>query len=70
MGEVGKEIGLSTVARNTDHVSKFMDIVMLGLFIIGEKDHIMLNHSTFIKAHQISPNLDRMEDGAISMRFD
>ena len=61
---------LSELARNTDHVSHFLDVVMLDLFIIGEKDNITLNETTFIRAHQIFPNLDSLCDGALSLRFD
>ena len=39
------------VARNTDHVNKILDMILLGLFIIGEKDNITLKDTTFIKAH-------------------
>ena len=63
-------VDFDVVGRNTDHVNKILDMVMLGLFIIGEKDNITLKDTTFINAHEISPNLEGLEDGAISMRFD
>lgn len=43
---------------------------MLGLFIYGEKDTLNLTSTNFISATSISPNLQRLMDGAISMRFD
>lgn len=63
-------INTTITAKNNDHVSHFVDIVMLGLFIIGEKDVITLNETNFIRAHEISPNLDMLSDGAVSLRFD
>lgn len=43
---------------------------MLGLFIYGEKDHLELESTNFISATTISGNMNRLMDGAISMRFD
>jgi hypothetical protein len=43
---------------------------MLGLFILGEKDTLVLESTNFISALAISPNLNVLGDGAISMRFD
>lgn len=43
---------------------------MLGLFIYGERDHLELESTNFISATSISGNLNRLMDGAISMRFD
>lgn len=43
---------------------------MLGLFIYGEKDHIVLENSNFIEAIRISEHLNNLSDGAISLRFD
>ena len=43
---------------------------MLGLFIYGEKDHLGLENTNFINATELSPNLNSMSDGAISLRFD
>ena len=57
MGAVEKVTDVSVVARNTGHTSQLWDMVMLGLFIIGEKDVITLKETTFIKANEISPNL-------------
>lgn len=35
MGSPSKLINTSITAKNTDHVNHFLDIVMLGLFLIG-----------------------------------
>lgn len=43
---------------------------MLGLFIYGEKDNLTLTDTNFINAMHISPNLNSLSDGAISLRFD
>lgn len=51
MGSEQKITNITLVAKNTDHVSHFLDAIMLGLFIIGEKDVISLNETTFIRAH-------------------
>ena len=45
-------------------------MIMLGLFIYGEKDNITLEKTNFVNAMYISPNLNRLSDGAISLRFD
>lgn len=70
MGEVQQEKNMSIVAHNTDHLSKLFDLLLLGLYIIGENDNFTLNTTTFISAHQITPNLNTLEDGAVSLRFD
>ena len=43
---------------------------MLGLYIIGENDNITLSNTTFIEARKITPNLNTICDGAVSLRFD
>ena len=70
MGSVEKITNMMVSGKNEDHVSHFLDVIMLGLFIIGETDNLVLNETTMLKAHQISPNLDILCDGVISMRFD
>lgn len=42
MGSVQKVENITVIAKNTDHVNKFLDIVLLGLYIIGEKDTISI----------------------------
>jgi len=44
--------------KNTQYVSKWLDMILLGFYIIGEKDTVVLKNTTFMKAHLISPNLD------------
>jgi len=43
---------------------------MLGLFILGERDSVLLEDANFIDATSISANLNSRSDGAISLRFD
>lgn len=43
---------------------------MLGFWMKAEKDILELNKTTFIKAREISENLNTLCDGAISLRFD
>jgi hypothetical protein len=43
---------------------------MLGLFIYGEKDNVTLLNTNFVNAMVISPNLNELSDGALSLRFD
>jgi hypothetical protein len=47
-----------------------LEIIMLGLFIHGEKDIMTLESTNFISATSISQNLNKLSDGAISMRLD
>jgi hypothetical protein len=43
---------------------------MLGLFIYGERDVLQLTDTNFLNATEISPTLNSLSDGAISLRFD
>lgn len=43
---------------------------MLGLFIYGEKDNLALVNTNFVNAMFITPNLNGLSDGALSLRFD
>ena len=70
MGDVEQVKNLSIVARNHDPLSNFFDLLMLGLYIIGENDNITLSNTTFIEARKITPNLNTICDGAVSLRFD
>ena len=44
--------------------------MMLGLFIYGERDNVTLLNTNFVNAMVISPNLNELSDGALSLRFD
>jgi hypothetical protein len=70
MGEVDQVKNLSIVGKNQDHFDKVIDVFLLGLYIIGENDSVSLNTTTFINARKITPNLNAICDGAISLRFD
>lgn len=43
---------------------------MLGLFFKGEQDLLQLESTHFISATSVSPNLNVLSDGAISLRLD
>lgn len=47
-----------------------MDILLLGLFVLGEKDNLELDSTKFINATMLTPKLNYISDGAISLRFD
>jgi len=58
------------VATDSNRLNNFFELIMLGLFIYGERDLLMLENTNFINATVISANLNDLSDGAISMRFD
>lgn len=70
MGDVDQVKNLSIVGKNHDHFNNLIDVFLLGLYVIGENDSIVLNTTTFINAHKITPNLNSLCDGAISLRLD
>lgn len=43
---------------------------MMGFYLATDQDNLMLQNTTFIAANQISDSLNKMADGAISLRFD
>jgi hypothetical protein len=61
---------VSFTTRDSSRLNNFFELIMLGLFIYGEKDHLQLESTNFISATAISSNLNGLMDGAISMRFD
>ena len=69
-GEVKKVDNISFVGKNSDRLSKLGDLILLSLYILGERDVLTLKNTTFIAAHKITPNLNALCDGAISLRFD
>lgn len=69
-GEIEKSQNISFVARDSSRLNNFFELILLGLFIYGEHDHLMLENTNFINATEISSNLNDLSDGAISMRFD
>lgn len=58
------------MATDSNRLNNFFELIMLGLFIYGERDLLMLENTNFINATVISANLNDLSDGAISMRFD
>ena len=69
-GEVANIQDLRVIVKNSDRLSKLGDILLLGLYIIGEKDVMTVSDTNFILASKITPNLNCISDGAISLRFD
>jgi hypothetical protein len=47
-----------------------MDILLLGMYVLGEKDQVELESTKFINATLLTEKLSDVSDGAISMRFD
>jgi hypothetical protein len=69
-GQIEKAQNVSFVAKDSSRLNNFFELIMLGLFIYGEHDLLQLENTNFINATEISPNLNGLSDGAISMRFD
>lgn len=65
-----KSANISFIARDSNRLNNFFELILLGLFIYGEMDQLMLESTNFVNATEISPNLNDLSDGAISMRFD
>jgi hypothetical protein len=47
-----------------------MDILLLGVYVLGEKDQVELESTKFINATSLTEKLSDVSDGGISMRFD
>lgn len=56
--------------KDSNRLNSLLELIMLGLFIYGERDNLTLTKTNFVDAMFISPNLDALSDGAISLRFD
>ena len=55
---------------NSNRFTRLLDIILLGFYILDEKDALTLESTKFINATQISAKLKYISDGAISLRFD
>lgn len=66
------EVGqlFSFTVKDSNRLNNFFELIMLGLFIYGERDHLSISDTNFIEATSISANLNAQSDGAISLRFD
>ena len=51
-------------------MSRLFDILMLGFYIIEEKEKVTLSNTNFINVTKLSENMNSLTDGALSMRFD
>jgi len=58
------------IVKDSSRLNNFFELIMLGLFIYGEKDNVTLVNTNFVNAMVISPNLNELSDGALSLRFD
>ena len=66
--ERGENIHFETTDSN-----KFFSIYklfLIGVFLTDEKDQILLRNTNFINATEISDQVNKLQDGAISVRFD
>ena len=69
-GELEKDKNVTFIVKDSNRLNNLLELIMLGLFIYGEKDNLTLTRTNFIDAIYISPNLNTLSDGAISLRFD
>ena len=66
--EKTKDLTFST--RDVGRLARMKDILMIGLGLMDENHEIELKNTNFINATRISPNLNKLCDGAVSLRFD
>lgn len=69
-GELEVAKSLSFTIKDSNRLNSFFELIMLGLFIYGERDHLSVESANFVDATSISANLNSLSDGAISLRFD
>jgi hypothetical protein len=55
---------------DSNRLTRLTDILLLGMFVLGEKDNLELESTRFINATTLSQKLSYASDGAISLRFD
>ena len=56
--------------KDSNRLNNLLELILLGLFMYGEKDNLTLTKTNFISAMEISSGLDHLSDGAISLRLD
>lgn len=69
-GQVEKEQSITLTVKDSNRLNNLMELLLMGFFIYGEKDNLTLSHTNFVNAMYITPNLDQLSDGAISLRLD
>jgi hypothetical protein len=69
-GEIESSKRVTFITKDSDRLTNFFEIIMLGLFIHGEKDALELESTNFISATSVTQNLNKLSDGAISLRLD
>lgn len=55
---------------DSNRLTRLVDIMLLGMFVLGEKDNLELQSTRFINATTLTQKLSYASDGAISLRFD
>ena len=55
---------------DSNRLTRLIDILLLGFYVLGEKDALELESTQFINATSIPVRLNQITDGAISLRFD
>jgi len=56
--------------KDSSKFASFFKLMLVGLFMSDEKDKLPLRETNFVNASEISSHLDKLCDGAISLRFD
>jgi hypothetical protein len=69
-GTLEKSQNVEFWTKDSGKLSNFYKLILIGLFLSDEKDKLLLTSTNFINATSISPHINRLIDGAISLRFD
>lgn len=56
--------------RDSSRLTSLLELLLVGFYVHGEHNSIVLEETNFINATEISKNLNYLCDGAISFRFD
>ena len=56
--------------RDSNKLISLYKLFLVGIFLSGEKDKMVLKDTNFINATEITPHTNSLSDGAISLRFD
>ena len=56
--------------KDSSRMTNLIELLMLGFYMKGEHDIVVLDQTNLINATEISKNLNYLCDGAISFRFD
>lgn len=61
---------MSFEIMDSNRLTRLVDIMLLGFYVLGEKDELELESTRFINATTLTQKLNYVSDGAISLRFD